>query len=75
MTPGLALGYSTTVLEIAVIAITLRKRISRLFPIFFAYLIWAVISDVAGFAINPNAINLDSLLYERFFALESSSTP
>lgn len=63
---GLALGYSITLLEIAVIMIALWKRIPRLLPIFFAYLIWAVISDAAGFALKSHA-----LLYERFFLYET----
>lgn len=72
MTPSSALGYSITLLEVAVIVIAIRKSIPRLLPVFFAYLLWTVISDLAGFAINPNAINLHSVLYDRFFTVEKS---
>lgn len=36
------------------IAIALWRRIPRLLPIFFSYLIWTVISDVAGYAVKSN---------------------
>lgn len=46
MTVESALWYSTTCLEVAVIAVALWRKIARLLPVFFAYLIWAILSDV-----------------------------
>lgn len=40
------LWYATTCLEVAVIAVAFWKKLSRLLPVFFSYLIWAVVSDV-----------------------------
>lgn len=62
---GSAIWYSTTALEIAVIVIALRKRIPRLLPFFFAYLIWTVASDAVGYAVKANPD-----LYDRVFLYE-----
>lgn len=60
-----ALWYSTTCLETAVIAVALWKRIPRLLPIFFSYLIWTVVSDIIGFVVKNNAAH-----YFAFFRYE-----
>ena len=62
---GSALWYLTTALEIAVIVIALRKRIPRLLPFFFAYLIWTVASDAVGYAVKANPD-----FYDRVFLYE-----
>ncbi len=62
MSLGSALWFLGAALEIAVIVIALRKGLSRLLPIFFAYLIWTVISDGLGYAVKSNP-----LLYEQVF--------
>lgn len=48
------LWYLTTALEIVVIAIALRKRIPRLLPVFFVYLVWTVASDAVGYSVARN---------------------
>lgn len=60
-----ALLYMITSLEVAVIAVALWRRIPRLLPVFFAYLIWTVVSDLAG-----NLIRGNSQLYSQFFRYE-----
>jgi hypothetical protein len=57
--------YSITSLELAVIAAALHKKIPRLLPVFFAYLIWTVVSDVAG-----NLVRGNSQIYSQFFRYE-----
>lgn len=64
---GSALWFLGAALEIAVIVIALRKRVLRLLPIFFAYLVWAVISDAAGLAFKYSPA-----LYERYFPYEKA---
>lgn len=46
------LWYSITFMEAAVIAIALWKKVPRLFPVFFAYLVWTVVSDVGMMAVR-----------------------
>lgn len=62
---GSALWYAITVLEIGVIVIALQRKIPRLLPIFFAYLIWTVASDAVGYSVKGNPS-----LYEGFFRWE-----
>jgi hypothetical protein len=64
-----ALWYLTTALEMAVIVIALRRRIPRLLPYFFAYLIWTVASDAVGYAAKANH---NPYLYDRVFLYETS---
>jgi hypothetical protein len=49
-----ALWYSTTILEVAVIAVVLGKNIVRLLPVFFSYLIWTVVSDIVMMTLKSN---------------------
>lgn len=52
-------------LEIAVILVALWKRIPRLLPFFFAYLVWTVASDAVGFAVKSNLV-----LYDQVFRFQ-----
>lgn len=63
------LWYLTTALEIGVIVIAVRKRIPRLLPFFFAYLVWSVASDAVGYAVKASH-NLN--LYDRVFLYQTS---
>ncbi len=62
MSLGSALWFVGAALEIAVLVIALRKGLSRLLPIFFAYLVWTVISDGLLYGIKSNP-----LLYEQVY--------
>jgi hypothetical protein len=58
-----ALWVLGVILEIAVIVVALWKRIPRLLPFFFAYLVWTVASDAAGFAAAKSSL----VLYDRVY--------
>lgn len=49
-----ALWYATTCLEIAVIAVALWKKLARLLPVFFSYLLWTILSDVVLMTVKNN---------------------